>query len=158
MSRLKNIIFKKFIKPLLKFLNEGITPKKLALTLSIGICFGIIPFFGINTLLLTIIAIILRLNLISIQVINYSVYSLQILLYIPFLKAGQWLFNGPPVYFTLTDIINNFNLNGFKILFALWHNNLLALIVWAIISIPLGLLIYYVSKPVFEKFDFIKRE
>jgi uncharacterized protein (DUF2062 family) len=70
---LKKYISKKIIKPLLPYLNQGMSPEKLAFTLSLGICFGIIPVLGLNAILLAIMAFMFRLNLPAIQLINFGV-------------------------------------------------------------------------------------
>src|SRR5215472_7734567 len=94
----------KLTRLVLALLSQGITPHKIALTLVLGVLFGVIPLIGTSTTLCALAALALGLNLPLIQLVNYLVYPLQILLLIPFVQAGQWLFRQPPLPFTLTDI------------------------------------------------------
>lgn len=74
------------------------TPKKLALTLCLGIALGIMPLFLGTSLICFLFAHIFRLNHLALQSINYTLYPVQIALMIPFYKLGTLLFpHGTPV-------------------------------------------------------------
>jgi uncharacterized protein (DUF2062 family) len=72
-------------------LSQGITPRRLALTLALGLAIGCIPVLGMPTLLCAALALTLRLNLPAIQAANYIVMPLQLLLIVPFVRLGGWL-------------------------------------------------------------------
>lgn len=74
------------------WLRQGISPRRLALTLALGFAIGCIPVIGIPTLLCTALALALRLNMPAIQAANYAVMPLQLLLIAPFVRLGGWLF------------------------------------------------------------------
>ena len=71
---------------------QGISPRRLALTLALGFAIGCIPVVGIPTLLCAVLALALRLNLPAIQAANYLVMPLQLVLIVPFVRLGGWLF------------------------------------------------------------------
>jgi uncharacterized protein (DUF2062 family) len=73
------------------WLVQGITPRRLALTLALGVAIGCVPVLGIPTVLCALLALALRLNLPAIQAANYLVMPLQIVLIVPFVKMGGWL-------------------------------------------------------------------
>ena len=73
-------------------LKQGITPEKIALTVALGAFIGTIPMLGTTTILCTVVALALRLNLPAIQMVNGIVYPLQLILLIPFYRLGAWLF------------------------------------------------------------------
>lgn len=73
------------------WLTQSISPRRLALTLALGLAIGCIPVFGISTLVCAALAFALRLNLPAIQAANYAVMPLQILLIFPFIRLGGWL-------------------------------------------------------------------
>jgi uncharacterized protein (DUF2062 family) len=73
------------------WLCQGISPRRLALTLALGIAVGCIPVVGIPTLVCAALALALRLNLPAIQAANYAVMPLQLLLIVPFVRFGGWL-------------------------------------------------------------------
>ena len=86
---------RRIVEPLLALLRQGITPAKLALSLAFGIGVGIFPVLGCSTILLTVIALALRLNLPAIQLVNYLVSPVQLLLIIPFVRVGEALTGAP---------------------------------------------------------------
>ncbi len=73
-------------------LRQGISPRRLAVTLALGFAIGCIPVVGIPTLVCAALALALRLNLPAIQAANYAVMPLQLLLIVPFVRMGGWLF------------------------------------------------------------------
>lgn len=77
-------------------LSSGITPQKLALTVALGACVGVMPVLWGTSLVCALLAAKLRLNHGAVQVVNYLCYPLQIALFIPFCRLGQTLFNWGP--------------------------------------------------------------
>jgi hypothetical protein len=73
------------------WLSQGISPRRLALTLALGFAIGCIPVIGIPTLLCAGLALALRLNLPAIQMANYVAMPLQLILIVPFVRLGSWL-------------------------------------------------------------------
>ena len=67
---------------------QGISPRRLALTLSIGFVFGCIPVIGIPTVLCLLVGYAFRLNQPAIQAANYAAMPFQIALLIPFVRLG----------------------------------------------------------------------
>lgn len=74
------------------WLQQGISPRRLALTLALGFAIGCIPVVGVPTALCAVLALTLRLNLPAIQAANYLAMPLQVLLIWPFIRLGGWLF------------------------------------------------------------------
>ena len=87
---------------LLQWLKEGITVEKLALSLALGFALGICPLIGIPTILGGLAAVILRVNFPALQLVNYLVYPLQILLIWPFARLGRILFGAAPGFWAMT--------------------------------------------------------
>lgn len=73
------------------WLRQGISPRRLALTLALGFAVGCIPVVGIPTVLCAALALALRLNLPAIQMANYIAMPLQLILIVPFVRLGRWL-------------------------------------------------------------------
>jgi uncharacterized protein (DUF2062 family) len=74
-------------------LRQGITPRRLAITLALGFAVGCIPVLGIPTVLCAALAFGLRLNLPAIQAANYLAMPFQLALILPFVRLGQWIFS-----------------------------------------------------------------
>jgi uncharacterized protein (DUF2062 family) len=78
------------------WLRQGVSPRRLALTLALGFAIGCIPVVGIPTVLCAALALGLRLNLPAIQAANYAAMPLQLFLIIPFVRLGGWPFSSAP--------------------------------------------------------------
>jgi uncharacterized protein (DUF2062 family) len=78
------------------WLSQGISPRRLALTLAMGFAVGCIPVVGIPTVLCAALAVALRLNLPAIQAANYAAMPLQLALIVPFVRLGGWLVSAEP--------------------------------------------------------------
>ena len=78
------------------WLRQGISPRRLALTLALGFAIGCIPVVGVPTVLCAALALLLRLNLPAIQAANYAVMPLQLVLILPFVRLGGWIVSSGP--------------------------------------------------------------
>jgi uncharacterized protein (DUF2062 family) len=81
---------------LTRWLSQGISPRRLALTLALGFAIGCLPVIGIPTLLCAGLALALRLNLPAIQAANYAAMPFQLALIVPFVRLGGRLFSSGP--------------------------------------------------------------
>jgi hypothetical protein len=148
---LKRYLKNKIATPLLSRLKSGMSVEKMSLTLTLGICIGIIPVFGVSTLILTALALAFRLNIPAIQFVNYGIAVVKYVLFVPFLKLGQIIFFPADSDIHLNNILSQYHNDFFGTFKMFWQLNLGGFIVWAIISIPLGLFIYYKSQPYLKR-------
>lgn len=81
----------------LYWLSQGVSPRRLALTLALGFAIGCIPVIGVPTVICAALALALRLNLPAIQAANYAAMPLQLILIVPFVRAGGWLVSFQPM-------------------------------------------------------------
>ena len=79
----------KSIEVIRSMLKEGMSTKKITLCITLGITLGIFPVVGMTTVLCTLAALVFRLNLPAIQVVNYMMYPVQLALLVPFYGAGS---------------------------------------------------------------------
>lgn len=152
LSALKTFFQTKLVHPLIGFLRQGVTPPKLALSLSLGISIGLFPVLGATTLLCGIIAYTLKLNQPAIQLVNYFIYPLQLILFIPFFKLGGWLFNEPFNY-SLGEIYDMMSSDFWAAFHLLWMSNARAVLVWILLAPVLTFVVYYSTLPVLQKFN-----
>ena len=138
-------LLRRILKPILDLLTQGITPEKIALSLAIGIAFGVFPMLGTTTLLCTLIAVPLRLNLPAIQLVNYLMYPAQIALLIPFIRFGEWLWNAPKLPLSLSQILAMVRADPWHAITVLWHSTMLAVSAW-ILAAPVFVAIFYVCE------------
>jgi len=143
---------KQKLKNLLKsLLIEGLTPGRLALTIAVGVALGVFPVIGSTTLLCALAAFALRLNHPAIQMANYAVYPLQILLITPFYGAGLWLFSPKGSRGSVGEIIELFKSDFWASLITFWDLTVYAVLVWVLISPLIIFPLYVALKPVISR-------
>ena len=123
------------------WLRQGITPRRLALTLALGFAIGCIPVVGIPTLLCAALALALRLNLPAIQAANYAVMPLQLLLIVPFVRFGGWLTASRPHHPVQASSL--LHIPTARLAAEMVWIAGQALLAWAVIAIPAVLLITF---------------
>ena len=145
------VIRRILIQPFIELLRQGISPKKLALTIALGFTLGVTPVIGSTTLLCTLAAVKFRLNLPAIQLVNSVVWPLQLVLLIPFLRAGAWMFGDSSFAITLAQVTALIRSGVWHAITTLWTATMHALVVWLLVaSVATGLL-YIVLVPLLEK-------
>ncbi len=73
------------------WLQQGVSPGRLALTIALGFVIGCIPLIGLPTALCAVVALAFRLNQPVIQVANYAAMPFQVALIVPFVRLGSKL-------------------------------------------------------------------
>lgn len=136
------------------FITQGLSIQKLTLSLAFGITLGTFPMLGVSTILCTLAALALRLNMPVIQFANYLAYPLQILLLVPYYHIGGLLFNVQQnIDF---DIIRHL-LTGStqkELITMLLESTFYAIGAWLLISPLLLALLYTSLKPVLVRVKF----
>ncbi len=110
------------------------TPEKIALSVALGAALGVFPALGWSTALCAIAAIVLRLNLPTIQIVNYFVYPAQIALLLPFFRWGEKLFRAPHFPISVPQIYGLFRAGAWLAIKLLWTTIWHAIIVWGMIA------------------------
>jgi uncharacterized protein (DUF2062 family) len=104
MGSFRETLHLRVVQPVKQQLWQGVTPRKLALSLALGVVISVMPVLGITTLFALAVSALLRLNHVAMVAANYAAYPLQIILFIPFFEAGARLTRGPPVPFSMDQI------------------------------------------------------
>ena len=146
----ENFFKRKLVNPLLGFLKQGVSPHKLALVVALGIAFGLFPVLGSTSLLCAAAALVFGLNMPAIQLVNYFMYPLQLLLYIPYFKMGAWIFNDNSLDIKLSQIFDGLKNQPWLTIQSLWWANVHAMLAWLITAGPTAFIIFFICKPVFE--------
>ncbi|MCP4628268.1 MAG: DUF2062 domain-containing protein [bacterium] len=142
----------KLLKLTKTLLGEGMSFRKISLGIALGVVLGIFPVLGSTTLLCAIAAFALRLNLAAIQVVNYLVYPLQLILLAPFYVAGSWLFSDQSLALVDKSVLDLLKNDFWGSMANLWDLTIYAVLVWLMISPFLILLLYCLLKPVIHRF------
>ena len=127
---------RRLVEPLLAQLRQGVTPEKLAWSLALGLGLGTFPALGSTTLLCFCAAFLFRLNQPAIQLVNYLAYPLQLALLIPFLQAGQRLFNEPALPLTLERLQAELQAGALAVIGRYAGATARGVVVWALVVPP----------------------
>lgn len=148
---MRNFLQRRLVAPLLALLRQGVTPDKLALSLALGIAIGLVPVLGVSTALCAAIALALKLNMPAIQLVNYLLTPLQLLLIIPFLRFGEWLAQAPRFPITLESgltLLSEGVINAVTVLAtAIVH----ATLGWIVLAPLAALALFHALRPVFRR-------
>jgi uncharacterized protein (DUF2062 family) len=147
----RDLVDRRLREPILRLLRQGITPEKIALSLAFGIGLGIFPVLGVSTILCTVIALALRLNLPAIQLVNYLTSPAQLLLIIPFVRVGEHLMHASPQPLSIRSGLRLLGHGVFEAVIVLWSAILHAALGWALLGPPFIYLLYLLFKPLMIK-------
>jgi uncharacterized protein (DUF2062 family) len=134
---------RRFARPIAELLRQGVTPEKMALSLALGVALGVFPVLGTTTALCALVAFLWRLNLPAIQIMNYFVYPLQIVLLIPFFRAGEKLFAAQHLPLSVPQIVAAVHASFWGATRFLWTTIWHAAVAWCLIA-PLFVSLAYV--------------
>jgi uncharacterized protein (DUF2062 family) len=149
--KLEDLLKIKISGKFVKFLSQGVSPEKLALTIALGAVLGYFPVLGVTTFACVVISLSFRLNLPAMLLANYSMYPVQFLLLIPLLRLGEFIFQVEPIPLNLTYIADLFA-NDFFLAIRLFGLSLLrATVAWVLVSLPAILLLFIILKWIFKK-------
>lgn len=148
---MRDFFKRRLVAPLLQLLRQGVTPEKLALSVALGAVIAIVPVLGVSTALCALLAIALRLNMPAIQIVNYLLTPVQLLLIIPFLRFGEWLTGASRYPVTLESglaLLSHGILNAVRVL---WDAIVNATVGWTALAPFAAAALYLVCKPAFRR-------
>jgi uncharacterized protein (DUF2062 family) len=148
-------IQRRLVDPFMSLLKAGLAPGSLALTAGLGVAFGLAPTFGITTLVSTAVALRFKLNVAAMQLVCHVLSPLQLLLFLPFLRWGATLLgHGQEVaHLSMAQIKEMVKVEGWRhVLHLLWRAELGALMIWAVVAVPVVLGLYFGLRPLFRRF------
>ncbi len=142
-----SFVRRRLIDPVLELLRQGVTPEKIALSLAFGVGLGIFPVLGVSTVLCTAVAIVLRLNLPAIQLVNYLASPLQLALIIPFVRVGEHLLGLKPQPLSVAEGFRIMAQGVLRAIVVLWDAIAHAALGWIVIGPVLIYALYYAFRP-----------
>lgn len=134
---------RRLIAPIMAQLRQGITPEKIALSIALGAVIGVFPIMGATTALCALAAWRLKLNQPIIQLVNYLLYPVHLLLLLPFYRAGETLFGQEHVpIFSITDLLTRFEASPLQFMVDYGMVGFYGVVVWCLIA-PLAIALTY---------------
>jgi len=130
-----------------QLLLQGIAPEKIALTIALGIVLGVTPVLGATTILCTLAAMALGLNLPAIQLVNGVAYPLQFILLIPFYRLGAWMFGADASTLSLDNVGALIRAGVGHAITTLWLVTMHALVAWLALGAVTSAILYVLLVP-----------
>lgn len=124
--------------------KQGLTPIELTQSILVSALISIIPILGVTTILLTALSLKRKLNLPIMIAISYMMWPLQILLIIPFINIGEFIFSAPQSNHSVQEIIASFQELFFGTLSDLSLELLCGFGGWLLTAVPIFSAIYLV--------------
>ncbi len=129
----------KILRPLLRQLRGGVTPRRLAWSLALGLVIGINPSVGFTSLVVVMLAWAFGLDQIASQIGLHAVTPLHLLLFLPFIQLGVYLFHTRRLPLSRQQI-EHLSHHPLRLFHSIWQWEWHALVVWGIaaaIAMPL---------------------
>jgi uncharacterized protein (DUF2062 family) len=134
------------LRPLLRQLRGGVTPRRLAWSLAFGMVIGINPSVGLTTVLVVMFAWTLGLNQIASQIGAHTVAPLHLLLFVPFIELGVHLFHTRRLPMDRKQL-EHLSHHPLRLFHAIWQWEWHALVVWGLIAaIAMPVLALYIRR------------
>lgn len=136
----------RILRPLLRLLRGGVTPRRLAWSLALGIVIGINPSVGLTTVVVMLLAWTLGLNQIASQIGAHAVAPLHLVLFVPFIELGVHLFHTGRLPLNRRQI-EHLSHHPWRLIRDIWQWEWHALIVWCVIAaVMMPLLALYIRR------------
>jgi uncharacterized protein (DUF2062 family) len=150
-NRLKNWLRRRLVEPLLTLLSQGISPPRLALCVAIGIVIGNIPILGVSTIICTLVALIFRLNLPAMQLVQGAMAPTQVLLIIPFVRLGELILRVPAQGLSIKSTLDLMAQGVWHAVVILRDAIFHGFLAWALTAPVFIYLFYRLLTPLFER-------
>ncbi len=134
------------LRPLLRVLRGGVTPRRLAWSLALGMVVGINPSVGLTTLLVVLVAWTFGLSKLASLVGTHVVAPLHLLLFIPFIQIGVHLFHTRQLPMDRKQL-EHLSHHPLRLFHDIWQWEWHALIIWGVVAgIAMPLLARYLRR------------
>ncbi len=137
--------------PVRQQLTQGITPDKIALTLALGFTLGIFPILGSGFLLCGLAAWALKLNQPIIQGTGTLAYPLQLVLLLPFYRAGESLFSIPSIPLSIPQLLSRFFEDIPRFLQEYGMTGVRGILVWSLLAPAVWAALYFSLRPLLRR-------
>jgi len=141
---MKDFLSRRVLQPLRLLLVQGMSPRLLALSIATGAIVGIFPVLGTTTVLCTIAAAALRLNLVAVQTVHFVLTPVQVGLIIPFVRVGETVLGRPPQPLSIDAGLAIISQGAVHAVTVLWDAILHAILGWILIGPALLLILFLI--------------
>ncbi len=129
--------------------TQGLTPHEIALSIAVASYWGLFPFPGIATPVLTFICWKWKLNLPIAMFLAYAIIPLQISLFIPYVYGGEWIFGAEHLPINFESFRDELSSGLVQTLLQRGTQIGHGIVGWLVFTLPAFVLIYVVLKWIF---------
>jgi uncharacterized protein (DUF2062 family) len=148
---MKEFFKNKVLQPIIDLLLQGVTPEKISASIAFGIVLGVFPVLGSTVLLCTLAVFLFKLNFVAIQLANYLIYPVQLILFIPLIRFGEKVLGSEPFPLSMEMIFSMLKEDILLAIKTLWVANLHGIFGWFLIG-PISIfLLYKILTPIMKK-------
>ena len=138
--------------------KQGLTPIELAQSIIVSGLISTIPILGVSTFLLTALSLKRKLNLPIMIAQSYIMWPIQVIMIIPFINIGEFIFSVPKTNHSAQEIIASFQNSFFATLSHLSFELLCGFGGWLLTAVPFSVGVYLVSIFILKTIDKVKRQ
>ena len=125
--------------------KQGLTPIELTQSIIVSGLISTIPILGVSTFLLTALSLKRKLNLPIMIAQSYIMWPIQVVMIIPFINIGEFIFSVPKTNHSAQEIIASFQNSFFATLSHLSFELLCGFGGWLLTAVPFSVRVYLVS-------------
>jgi uncharacterized protein (DUF2062 family) len=137
--------FSKLRQSIVSALKQGWSPSSVCWSGAWGVTIGVFPIYGVTTVTLGAIGLIWKLNHAVLQGFNYLVSPLKLILILPYIRLGEWMFQTQnPFRLSIPEFTGRFQADPLQTLGEFGMTFVHAICGW-LVSAPLWMLAIYGS-------------
>lgn len=142
---------RRIVQPVMGQLKQGLTPEKAALTIGLGVVLSIFPVLGTTTTLCLLVGALLKLNHPILQLINWLMAGVQLLLIPVCIRIGEKIVSAKPVAFSISDMLARFKASPTQFLQDFGMTGLHAILAWLVFAPFIAWGLYVAFLPVVRR-------
>ena len=125
--------------------KQGLTPIELTQSIIVSGLISTIPILGVSTFLLTALSLKRKLNLPIMIAQSYIMWPIQVVMIVPFINIGEFIFSIPKTNHSAQEIIASFQNSFFATLSHLSFELLCGFGGWLLTAVPFSIVLYLMS-------------
>ena len=138
--------------PLIALFTQGLTPDKVAFTLSVGTTCSLFPILGLTSLLNLGVGLWLRLNQPLLQALNQLLGPIHLVMIVVYVRVGEWMWHAHDERFTIREMVRLFHEESVgDFLHRFGWVGIHAFTAWALTAPLLVTGLYYAMRPVLRR-------
>lgn len=142
---------RRVVQPVMVQLKQGLSPEKAALTIGLGAVLSVFPILGTTTTLCLLAGFLFKLNHPLLQLINWLMSGVQLVLIPVCIRIGEKVVGAKPVVFSITDMLERFKASPGQFMQDFGMTGLHAILAWSILAPLLAGILYLTLLPVLRR-------